>query len=165
MPINGDNIPLLRSLPAVYRNIQQKLLFCSHWEYCIGEKPYRKYCFQKIRALFFPQRWAGGWGCGCHGEKRFSKPSFRANIRHHRAAIDGTWKWVGFTRQTTRVEYQTWNELSLQAFLIPEIPFSAKIDDRYTKISQESHPIRVNDMYEMYWATNSTKHSTFWPPI
>ena len=83
VPINGDNIPPLWSLPTLWIsiNIQQRFLFCSHCGYYTDGKP-TKLCFQEISGTVLPT------GCSCHGVKKFWKPTFQANIRHHRAAID-----------------------------------------------------------------------------
>ena len=102
VPINGDNIPPLWSVPTPSRNTQQIVLFLSHCGSYTGENHSRKICLRRISA----------WLCSleCHGmegieaavdkkslgnvKKVFAKscgnPDFRSIFGHQRAKNEGT---------------------------------------------------------------------------
>ena len=102
MPINGDNIPPLWSVPTPSRNTQQTVLFLSHCGSYTGENHSRKICLRRILAWLCPLE--------CHGmegieaavdtkslgnvKKVFTKscgnPDFRSIFGHQRAKNEGT---------------------------------------------------------------------------
>ena len=59
VPINGDNIPPLWSVPTPSRNTQQIVLFLSHCGSYTGENHSRKICLRRISAWLCPLE--------CHG--------------------------------------------------------------------------------------------------
>ena len=59
VPINGDNIPPLWSVPTPSRNTQQIVLFLSHCGSYTGENQSRKVCLRRISAWLCPLE--------CHG--------------------------------------------------------------------------------------------------
>ena len=102
MPINGDNIPPLWSVPTPSKNTQQIVLFLSHCGSYTGENHSRKICLRRISAWLCPLE--------CHGmegieaavdtkslgnvKKVFAKscgnPDFRSIFGHQRAKNEGT---------------------------------------------------------------------------
>ena len=102
VPINGDNIPPLWSVPTPSRNTQQIVLFLSHCGSYTGENHSRKICLRRISAWLCPLE--------CHGmegieaavdtkslgnvKKVFAKscgnPDFRSIFGHQRAKNEGT---------------------------------------------------------------------------
>ena len=102
VPINGDNIPPLWSVPTPSRNTQQTVLFLSHCGSYTGENHSRKICLRRISAWLCPLE--------CHGmegieaavdtkslgnvKKVFAKscgnPDFRLIFGHQRAKNEGT---------------------------------------------------------------------------
>ena len=102
VPINGDNIPPLWSVPTPSRNTQQIVLFLSHCGSYTGENHSKKICLRRISAWLCPLE--------CHGmegieaavdtkslgnvKKVFAKscgnPDFRSIFGHQRAKNEGT---------------------------------------------------------------------------
>ena len=102
VPINGDNIPPLWSVPTPSRNTQQIVLFLSHCGSYTGENHSRKNCLRRVSAWLCPLE--------CHGmegieaavdtkslgnvKKVFAKscgnPDFRSIFGHQRAKDEGT---------------------------------------------------------------------------
>ena len=76
VPINGDNIPPLWSVPTPSRNTQQIVLFLSHCGSYTGENHSRVSWYGRYR--------------GCSWYKKFGKrkKSFREKLRKHRFSVN-----------------------------------------------------------------------------
>ena len=128
VPINGDNIPPLWSVPTPSRNTQQIVLFLSHCGSYTGENHSRKICLRRISAWLCPLE--------CHGmegieaavdtkslgnvKKVFAKscgnPDFRSIFGHQRAKIEGTNTKIDRGPETYPISINPrgWNESSRQ---------------------------------------------------
>ena len=102
VPINGDNIPPLWSVPTPSRNTQQTVLFLSHCGSYTGENHSRKICLRRISAWLCPLEYHGMEGIEAavdtkslgNVKKVFAKscgnPDFRLIFGHQRAKNEGT---------------------------------------------------------------------------
>ena len=102
------------------------------------------------------------------GIKILETPFFRANIRHHRAAIDVRNKKMNRGQETQSKRLNARYQMNWAFFFqITETPFSAKylttrgpqltLETRKWVGIQETHPIRLNGRYERNWANSFIK--------
>ena len=124
VPINGDNIPPLWSVPTPSRNTQQIVLFLSHCGSYTGENHSRKICLRRISAWLCPLE--------CHGmegieaavdakslgnvKKVFAKscgnPDFRSIFGHQRAKNEGTNTKIDRGPETYPISINPWDEMN-----------------------------------------------------